>query len=672
VSRHTWLLVAIAPTLSRSHNPQPTSTANTRRTTGVLLAVRRVLLVPFLLLFVLGARSRPVRDSSHPAPLPVDIFSFSEPAKVTTTHIELDLTVDFDQTRIAGIATLHVLNLAGTDRLILDTEEMEIASVKVDDADSKFMLGAASSKGQALSIPITPRTQKVTIRYTTSSYASGLHWTPPSQTLGRVAPYLYSQNEPTSARSWIPLQDSPSVRVTYAATVRVPRGMLALMSARNPTETNDFGVYRFSMEQSIPSYLIALAVGRLQFQALDERTGIYAEPELLSDAVADLAYLPEMVDSAERIVGDYPWVRYDILLMPPTYLVGGMEHPRLNFIAPFTTVHGDSGAAKIAPSSLLAHELAHSWSGDLVTLATWHDLWLNEGITSYLTHRILEEVDGPRRAEHGYFNDRSGYESYLQSKPPAHLTVLHREFRGQEGAGSAFNTTAYVKGSLFTKMLEDSLGRAEFDRFLRSYFQRYRFHAVDERTFVSHLERTALLGRPEVAGRLQLDAWLYGEGLPSNVTAPQTSQIWQQVTTEASRFRGGTAARQLRRDGWSSVENNLFLQLASTNLDSRMAEVDEVFNLSARNSPPYSWAAAVARSGYGPGLPGLERTLARGGPNNWITGLYDILLRAPAGKAHAQRLYPRLRDRYHPSVQSQIDQLFRQLAPSHERARNAA
>lgn len=633
--------------------------------------MRRLILVPFLLVFVLGARSRSERDRSHPTPLPADIFSFAQPEKVTTRHIELDLTVDFDQSRIRGAATLHILNLSGTDRLVLDTEGLEIASVLVDGAESTFTLGNATANGRPLSIPITPRTATVTIRYSSGPNASALHWTPAMQTLGRVSPYLYTQNEPTSARSWIPLQDTPTVRSTYEATVRVPRGMLALMSAQNPTATNDMGLYRFSMDQTIPSYLIALAVGRLQFQPLDERSGIYAEPELLTDAVNDLAYLPDMVDAAERIVGEYPWGRYDILMMPPTYIVGGMEHPRLNFIAPFTTVHGDADA-RVAPSSLLAHELAHSWSGDLVTLATWHDVWLNEGITSYLTHRILEAVDGPRRAEHGYFNDRSGYENYLLSKPPPHLTALHREFRGTESAGGAFGATAYTKGALFTKTLEDSLGRAEFDRFLRSYFQRYRFHAVDDRTFISHLRLTSLNSRPEVAAALQLDAWIYGEGLPSNVSAPRSSKLWEEVSNEATRFRSGTPATQLQRNGWTSIEDNLFLQLTSNALDSRMSEVDSVFRLSSRKSPPYGWVAAVARTSYAPGLPGLERVLARGGPNNWITGLYEILLRAPAGKPHAQRLYPSLRGRYHPSVQSQVDQLFRQFAPSQERARNAA
>lgn len=623
-----------------------------------------------ILLLLLGARNRSGRDPGHPQPLVDDIFSFSEPLHVRTDHIELDLSLDFERRVLSGSATLHITNLTGTRQLHLDTESLVIESVRVDGEAVPHQLGVATRTGARLTVPITGASREVTIRYGTSPGGSAFHWNSAAQTAGRTAPYFYTQNEPSSARSWIPSQDTPSVRSTYEATIRVPRGMLALMSAENPSAPNDMGIHRFRMEQPVPTYLIALAAGRLQFRALDERVGIYAEPELIDAASKDLAYLPDMVDAAERLLTPYPWKRYDILLMPPTYVVGGMEHPRLNFITPYPTVHGDAGA-RVAMSSLLAHEIAHSWSGDLVTLSSWHDLWLNEGITSYLTHRILEELEGPRRSEHGFFNDRAGYEAYLRSDPPPMVTKLHRDFSAAETAGSAFHSTAYVKGSLFMKTLEDRIGRAEFDEFLKSYFRRYAMQSVDEKSFVRHLRETVLVRRPEPEPGLELDEWIYGPGLPSNLTAPLTSAIHQAVLAEANRFRAGTRASSVDRSGWTSIEESLFLQLVSSSLDARIAEVDGVFGFSSRNSVPYAWASAVARTGYAQGEASLERMLARGGPNTWVTALYDTMIRNASRRTRARELYDRYRDRYHPSVASRIEEMFREVQKSETKRRAA-
>lgn len=612
---------------------------------------RRLALVLTTFVFLVAARHRAVQ---HPAgwPLtapPADEFTLSQPAQITTSHVSLDLTVDFAQKRLRGSAALTLENLTGTRLLRLDTYHLDVTRVVLDgNTPATWTWGPQTAYSRALDVTIEPSTRTVTIDYTTSDFAPGLYWNTAEQSFGRKEPYLYSLNEPVAARSWIPLQDTPTVRHTYDAILRVPRGLLALMSAsNNPTAANDTGVYRFDMTYPIPSYLIALAVGRLEFHAFDERTGVYAEPELLADAAWELQYLPEMVDVAEGIAGPYPFGRYDLLLMPPTFVVGGMEHPMLNFIAPFHTITGNR-PSNPEPHSLVAHELAHSWAGDSTTLANWNDVWLNEGITSYLTLRILEEM-APERAAHSWYVDRRNYGNYASAAGQAAHTILHRDV---ERPGEGFDFTGYTKGELFIKTLEDTLGRERFDFFLRRYFQIFAFRWVDHLNFLALLRELAVT--PALEAQLRLDEWLYQPGLPSNVTAPVTSAIQTRTEQRADAFSKGTPFAQLQPETWTQVELDLFLQITSSfMIRSRMSEIDAALGLSARNIPPYTWLVHAIHARYEPAMAGVERALLRGGPGGWISGLYDALLKS-GQRDRAVEIFHRARKRYAAHIEQQV------------------
>ena len=602
----------------------------------------RLLLAILAAAFLSGARARVVHPG-HLAPplsgLPADAYSAARPTEVTVRHLELDLQVDFDSRVIDGTAVLHIQNIQDTRVLTLDINAMTIESITLDDGEAAlWSIGDSTSFGAPLTIGIGRDTRRVTIRYRTNPHAGGLHWNTAEQTLGRVAPYLYTQNEPIDARSWIPIQDTPAVRMTYDATVRVPPGLLALMSAENPTETNDTGVYQFSMRTPIPAYLIALAVGRLEFRAIGPRSGVYAEPELIDDAAYELHYLPEMIEVAEDIAGDYPWGRYDLLMMPPTYIVGGMEHPRLNFINPAVITR--NRPAQPLPSTLIAHELAHSWSGDLTTLATWADVWLNEGITSYLERRIIEEMSGTRRSEYLWFNDRRGFAELARTTAFPHTTVLHRPTGPSSHPDAFFSSAAYTKGALFLRFLEDSLGRATLDRFLRHYFATFRLRWVDDVHFLSLLQ--SVTGADRTA--LRLDEWIYAPGLPSNVSAPETSVLYDEVQALADAFRNGASPTAPAH--WTSVESDLFLALIGSSAHARMVELDGVFGLSARRTPPTVWLVASIRAGYAPGLAAAERILMRGGPNNTIIQLYLVYAETSNGRAAGRAIFERAKLRY--------------------------
>jgi aminopeptidase N len=590
----------------------------------------------------------------HPAgwpltPPPVDVFSVAQPTQVTTRHLVLDLTVDFSARQVRGSATLHIENLTGTRTLLLDAERLNISRITLDG-------GAAATysyTGNTLNVAIEPATKTVTIEYSSNASGDGLFWHIPDATFGGKAPFLYTQNEAIDARNWIPIQDTPTVRLTYDATIRVPPGMLALMpGTNNARAANESGVYTINMPYKVPIYLLALVVGRLEYRAFDLRTGVYAEPELIEAAEWELQYLPEMLATAERIAGPFPFVRHDVAVMPPGYIVGGMEHPMLNTVTPSFLTHSEPDP--VQPSSLIAHELAHSWAGDSSTLATWNDVWLNEGITSYLTWRILEETSGFERAEHGWFSDRRNYANFVNQVQP-HQTVLHIEV---EDPWQGFSSTGYVKGALFMKMLEDRIGRATFDAFLRRYCQIFAFRWVDDQNFLALLRAEVLNARPGLEVSLRLSEWLYEPGIPSNITAPTASTANTRAIDRATLFNSGTPMSALDPASWKALDIALFLQFAA--IGPRMADIDAALRLSARVVPPSAWMLASIRNNYAPGNAAVDRVLASIGPRGTIIALYRELVTTAAGRERAQRLFNLYGSRYDPQARREIEAM---LAP---------
>lgn len=594
------------------------------------------------------ARQRPVHRPDHPPPH--DIFSAAETAEIRTSHLALDLEVDFDALRLRGSATHTIINLHDTRRFIVDTRGLEIEAVTIDGNPTEWSLASSSAVGRPLTIDIEPWTRTVRIDYETTTTSDGLHWLTARQTTAGIAPFLYTFGQPDHTREWIPLQDTPGVRMTYEATIRVPPGLYALMSARNPIEPIESGIYHFEMPYPIPPYLIALAVGHLEFHPFDDRTGVYAEPDFVEEALWDLQYVPEMLDVAERLMGPYPFERYDVLLLPPGYPAGGMENPMLNFLNVAGVVSGNRESPPV-PHNVMAHEIAHSWAGDSVTCATWSDTWLNEGFATYYANRILEEMMGHERAEIGFYWDRLNYESFVaNTKRDPGITVLHRQFSPGDSL-SIFNPTNYNKGSLFLEMLENRMGRDAFDTFIRSYFQRYAMDWVDDHAFLAHLSSS-----PAFDSSLQVEEWVYGKGMPSNVTAPTRSSLWDRVGVEADRFRAGVAASGLDTSDWTSFELSLFLWQITDVVPQRMAELDAAFGLSAMKSPSIHWFLGVATTLYDPGMPMLERFLLLGSWN--ILPVYQRLAQTAEARIWALELYNYARPRYVPGIRQYLDLLF--------------
>src|SRR5687768_16204949 len=481
-----------------------------------------------------------------------DSHSYANPSAVRVRHVDLDWDVLFDQKMLKGTSTLTIERTSPTEPLILDTRDLKIEKVEtsvngLNYAPATFTVGTSDKiLGAPLTIPLPARATRVRIHYSTSPGASGLQWLAPPQTAGKKDPFMFTQSQAIHARSWIPLQDTPAVRVTYNARVRTPRNLLAVMSAENDPRAPRDGNYSFRMRQPIPSYLIALAVGDLRFRSLGPRTGVYAEPQVIDSAARELSDTERMVVATERLYGPYRWGRYDILVLPPSFPFGGMENPRLTFATP-TILAGDKSLV-----SLVAHELAHSWSGNLVTNATWRDFWLNEGFTVYLERRIQEAVYGTERAGMLDVLARRALDDEITrvggvSSPE---TILYIDLAGKN-PDDGMTDIPYEKGAALLKLLERTLGRTRFDAYLRSYFDRHAFQPITTAGFLADLRTHLFAGDTALEQKLKIEEWLYKPGLPDNAPLPKSDAL-QRVEQQAKAIGGGAPASSAQTANWTT------------------------------------------------------------------------------------------------------------------------
>ncbi len=572
-----------------------------------------------------------------------DPHSFANFNQVKVNHIDLDLNVDFSSSTLAGSATLHFDRLEkNATKLVLDTRDLTIGNVTATNGASlPYNLGKADPNlGQALTITIPKSATSVTVYYRTSPTASGLQWLTPAQTAGKKQPFLFSQAQAIHARSFIPLQDSPSVRVTYKAHITTPKNLLAVMSASNDPQTERDGDYYFDMPQPIPSYLIAIAAGDLKFKAIGERTGVYSEPSMLEASVKEFEDTQAMLEVTEKMFGEYRWDRYDLLILPPSFPFGGMENPRLSFITP-TVIAGDKSLV-----ALIAHELAHSWSGNTVTNASWRDLWLNEGFTTYLTYRIMEVIYGKDRFDMEALLGYQDLERDLSvlDKPDQRLTV---DLTGRD-PDDVFSNIPYEKGALFVRELEHKVGRENFDAFLIKYFEDFAFQSLDTETFMAYIDEQLI--KPYKLDKKRIGQWIYQPGVPANHAIPE-SNAFTLVDDARNAWLSGKPANEIDTKNWHVHQwlhflNNLPKQLT----DTQLRDLDAAFALtqSSNNEIAHSWLMIAVRNNYQPAWSRLEQYLLTIGRNKLVKPLYQELSKTKEGKAFGKRVFDQAKVGYHP------------------------
>lgn len=588
-----------------------------------------------------------------------DAHSHARPEIARVRHVDLDLTADFERRILSGTARLDITAEEGASEIILDIRDLDIRAVRSDDGPLEYVIGDERPfLGRPLTIAIPFTEGRIHIDYATRPDAAALQWLTPEQTAGGEHPFLFSQGQAILTRTWIPTQDSPGIRQTYSARIVVPEGLKAVMSAEMLTpdgEAVDGGrAFRFRLDQPVPPYLIAIGVGDLAFQSLGERTGVWTEPSMLERSAAEFTEVEAMVEAAEALYGPYIWGRYDLLVLPPSFPFGGMENPRLTFATP-TIIAGDRSLV-----SLVAHELAHSWSGNLVTNATWDDFWLNEGFTVYFENRIMEAIYGAERAEMLRSLEWTELQAELAGLP-ARDQHLHLDLDGRD-PDDGMTSIAYDKGALFLRTIEGIVGRERFDAWLRGYFQRNAYRPMTTALFLADLREHLIDGDRALEDRLMLDAWINGPGVPSNAVQPSPA-AFAQVEAQARAFADGTAASALETDGWVTQQWQHFLgSLPQRLTGAQLADLDRTFSLSdAGNSEiRFAWLMIAVRHRYQPAVASLEQFLTSMGRRKFTQPLYTALMaEGDWGRPIARRIYEQARPGYHPITTGSADPVVR-------------
>ncbi len=612
-------------------------------------------------LFLVGFGPKGIETSAADR---LDIHSFGNPQEILVKHISLDLDVDFEKKQLVGTATLTVERQPGArldanlilDRKGLIIERIETWTGKNPPVKVPYSEGNENDpiRGGSLTIFLPKNDDHVRIRYKTSPDAGALQWLDPSRTAGKTKPFLFTQSQAIQARTWIPTQDSPGVRVTYDATIKVPKGLTAVMSAEQLAHEPDSSTFRFEMKESIPSYLIALAVGDLKFKPLPgSRTGVWAEESVVEKAAKEFEETSKMVDAAERRFGPYRWGQYNILVLPPSFPFGGMENPRLTFATP-TVIAGDRSLV-----SLVAHELAHSWSGNLVTNATWRDFWLNEGFTTYLERRIIEDLYGVPRARMEAVLGLQELRDDLKRLPPSDQ-ILHIQLSGRD-PDDGMTQVAYEKGALFLTELERAFGRTRFDSFLHDYFDRHSFQSITTEVFVNDLKTQLFPLDPSAASKIDLDAWIESPGLNVKFVEPRSPELEAVDRLALDWPKGKVLVSALPGAKWSTQEWLRFLRGLPENLSvSKMAELDALFNLTGRGNAEIAaqWLEMSILNNYHAADVRLEEFLTSIGRRKFLMPLYRALLKTPEGTVRAKAIYAKARPFYHPIAIESVDKLL--------------
>ena len=625
-----------------------------------------------LLSLLLCGVAAPVLAQTAPPPVPAilktpearDIHSYAQPLVARVTHVDLDLTADFKAQQMKGKAALDIAAAPDAEAVVLDTKGLVIHGVT--DARGKALPWTLGKADPILGAPLTvtlPKSEnggarRIIIAYDSAPGGAALQWLTPAQTAGKKKPYLFSQGEAILNRTWIPTQDSPGVRQTWTARIVAPKGLKAVMSARMLTPNGEplpdgSRAYRFSMDKPVASYLIAIAIGDLTFTPLGKRTGVYTEPSVMKKTAWELVDVEKMVAAAESLYGPYAWGRYDLLVLPPSFPFGGMENPRLTFATP-TIIAGDRSLV-----SLVAHELAHSWSGNLVNNATWSDFWLNEGFTDYFENRIMERLYGKPRADMLADLGWSDLQAAIKDAggPTGADTRLHLDLTGRD-PDDGMTDIAYQKGATFLRTIEKAVGRPRWDAYLKSYFARHAFQSQTTAGFVADLRANLIKGDPKLEAAIGIDKWVYEVGLPDNAVHVK-SAAFPAVDALAADYAKGGPAPAAKWKAWSTPERTRFIASLPRALSKeRLDTLDKAFGLDAQGNSEirFAWLELAVANRYPPAVPSLEKFLTEQGRRKFVAPLFkDLMAQGDWGQPIAKALYARTRPLYHAVTRQTVD-----------------
>ncbi len=574
----------------------------------------------------------------------INNHSYSNYRENPLQHLFLDLEINFNKKIFKGTATLYFHHYWQQESIILDTKGLNVMQI-MDETNQKLEFWYAAEDsilGKALKIIVPHRTKNITIFYETTAQSDAIQWLTPEQTFGKTLPFVSTQSQAILARSWIPLQDVPAVRFTYAAKIKTDIAVLPLMSAINPQSKNDSNMYYFNMPQAIPSYLMALCAGDLVFSALGDSCGVYADPKQIAACEYEFSDLENMISNAANLYGPYQWGRYDMVILPPSFPFGGMENPRLTFATP-TIITGDRSLV-----SLVAHELAHSWSGNLVTNETWSDFWLNEGFTVYFESRIMEQLYGKMYSE---MLTELGKQELL--KTIAYLkttqyddTKLYLNLKNRN-PDDAVTDIAYEKGRFFLLLIEKTVGRKNFDVFLKNYFLKKSFKTINTAQFINLLNEELLSKNPIWKNSININQWIFENGLPENCPIINSSEL-NRAEMDANTW--------LRRNVLPNTKNytthhwlHFFRSLKKLPSTLQIKTIDSVYHFTgiANAEIACDWYQLCINAKYKAAYPAMTEYLKKIGRRKFLLPLYGALVKTESGKVLANDIFNQAIKGYH-------------------------
>jgi aminopeptidase N len=573
-----------------------------------------------------------------------DPHSYFDPGQPRVKRLRLALSVDFEAKRLDGSV---VLELAGpaSGVLDLDTKGLDLRAVKTaSGAAIPFELGPEEEiLGRRLRLNLPAGTAAVAIDYRTSPDAIALQWLTPAMTEGKKHPFLFSQCQAIHARTMVPVPDSPAVRVTYEAAITVPEGLTAVMSAgpagQRPGPRPGTRTWLFEMPQPIPPYLLALAVGDLQSRDLSPRSRVWAEPATVEKAAWEFAGIEQMIVKAEGLFGPYEWDRYDMLVLPPAFPYGGMENPRMTFLTP-TLLAGDRSLVDV-----VAHELAHSWTGNLVTNSDMEHFWLNEGTTVYAERRIQEALHGEAAAVLSWAIGQKALDQELERfGPTSKLTCLRTQLKGID-PDDAFSSVPYEKGSRLWALIERTAGREPFDKVLREYIATFRFTSITTDDWLEFIDARL----PGVTAKVGVKAWLDEPGIPANAPVFRSKAL-EDLTALAQGWGSGARPTKEQIARWNPSEMLIYLQRLPRELDhASCAWLDKAMGLTGRGNYEIlvEWLTIAAGSDYEPVFPRVREVLTRVGRMKYLRPLYMALGRHARTRALASEIFAAASPGYH-------------------------
>ncbi|GMN51192.1 hypothetical protein TIFTF001_020344 [Ficus carica] len=606
---------------------------------------------------------------------PVDPHSFADSNHPFATHISLSLYLDFASSTIHGSALLSLPN-PHSGPLSLDTRSLSVHSVLDPQSSSPLPFSLSPPdpiKGCHLTVSLSGHSALLVV-FSTSPSSSALQWLTPPQTFNKTYPFVYTQCQAIHARSVFPCQDTPAARVCYSARLNVPRQLSAVMSARHVDQRDPVAgegaalvcgdqiwcaegrvVEEFVMEQPIPPYLFAFAVGELGFREVGPRTRIYAEavPAVLDSAAREFAGTEDMIRQGENLFGPYDWERFDLLVLPMSFPYGGMENPRMVFLTP-TVIKGDATGAQV-----VAHELAHSWTGNLITNSTNEHFWLNEGFTTYAERRIVEVVQGEEKA---VLNIGIGWrglnETVERFKDRLEFTKLKTNQEGVD-PDDVYSEIPYEKGFQFLWRLERQVGRPAFDEFLKKYIATFKFKSIDTDTFLDFLKANL----PGIEKEVDLVLWTEGTGIPPDAYEP-VSSLYTKILSLANEFNLGRMPREEEVADWRGQEWELYLENLPKSVEaSQLLALDSRYSLAESKDYEVKVAflqlaiCAKCRDYYGE----VEKTLKEVGRMKYLRPLYTALIQGNGKeeeKILAKRVFLEARDTYHPIAQGVVESIL--------------